>query len=82
MAERPAGEVPVHLRDRHYRGAAALGHGDGYDYPHDDERGWVDQQHRPDEVAGRVYYEPSLHGHEKEVARRMAARDRDEAAQP
>jgi hypothetical protein len=33
-------------------------------------------------VAGRVYYEPSLHGHEKEVARRMAARDRDEAAQP
>jgi replication-associated recombination protein RarA len=82
VAERPAGEVPVHLRDRHYRGAAALGHGDGYDYPHDDERGWVDQQHRPDEVAGRVYYEPSLHGHEEEVARRMAARERDEAARP
>ncbi|CAN5715511.1 hypothetical protein BH24ACT2_BH24ACT2_18790 [soil metagenome] len=82
VAERPAGGVPVHLRDRHYRGAAALGHGDGYDYPHYDERGWVDQQHRPDEVAGRVDYEPLLHGYEEEVARRMAARDRDEAAQP
>ena len=29
------GEVPAHLRDAHYQGAAALGHGAGYDYPHD-----------------------------------------------
>jgi putative ATPase len=81
VADRPAGEVPVHLRDRHYEGAAALGHGEGYDYPHEHERGWVDQQHRPDEVAGRVYYEPSSHGHEKEVARRMAARSTNEDEQ-
>jgi putative ATPase len=81
VADRPAGDVPVHLRDRHYRGAAALGHGEGYDYPHDDERGWVDQQHRPDEVAGRVYYEPSPHGHEEEVARRMAAQNANEGQQ-
>ena len=80
VAERRAGEVPVHLRDRHYRGAVALGHGEGYDYPHDDERGWVDQQYRPDEVAGRVYYEPSSHGHEEEVARRMAARESNQGA--
>lgn len=78
VADRPAGEVPVHLRDRHYQGAAALGHGEGYEYPHEHERGWVDQQHRPDEVAGRLYYEPSSHGHEKEVARRMAARSTNE----
>ncbi len=54
----------------------------GYDYPHDDKRGWVDQQHRPDEVAGRVYYEPSSHGHEEEVARRMAARSTKEDQRP
>ncbi len=60
-----AGEVPVHLRDAHYKGAASLGHGDGYVYPHDDPAGWVPQQYRPDEVAGHVYYEPSDHGREK-----------------
>jgi putative ATPase len=74
VVERPAGEVPVHLRDASYRAAKALGHGKGYDYPHDDPRGWVPQEHRPPEVAGRVYYEPSSHGAEQEIARRMAAR--------
>jgi putative ATPase len=68
------GLVPMHLRDAHYRGAADLGHGDGYEYPHDDPDGWVSQEHRPDEVAGNVYYDPSAHGFEHEVARRMATR--------
>ena len=71
-----AGEVPMHLRDAHYRGAAQLGHGTGYDYPHDHPEGWVDQRHRPDEVAGNVYYDPSPYGYESEVADRMADRPR------
>jgi len=66
------GLVPPHLRDAHYKGAAGLGHGEGYDYPHDDPRGWVEQAHRPEEVEGHVYYEPSPHGFEAEVARRIA----------
>ena len=74
VRDRPAGEVPMHLRDAHYRGATSLGHGEGYDYPHDDPRGWLDQEYRPPEVAGRVYYEPSPHGFEEEIARRMRAR--------
>ncbi|MFP4511375.1 MAG: replication-associated recombination protein A [Acidimicrobiales bacterium] len=64
--------VPVHLRDSHYQGAAVLGHGRGYDYPHDDPRGWVPQQHRPPGLDGVVYYEPSSHGAEQEIATRMA----------
>jgi putative ATPase len=71
VRERPVGSVPMHLRDSHYRGATGLGHGVGYEYPHDDPRGWVPQDHRPPEVAGRVYYEPSGHGTEQEVAQRM-----------
>ncbi len=63
----PPGEVPPHLRDAHYRSAARLGHGVGYRYPHDDPRGWVPQQYRPDGIEGRVYYEPSEHGHEAEI---------------
>ena len=65
------GEVPMHLRDAHYRGAAQLGHGEGYDYPHDHPEGWVEQRHRPIEVDGRRYYDPSPHGFEREVAERM-----------
>jgi len=57
-------DVPVHLRDGHYGGARTLGHGQGYRYPHDDARGWVEQSYRPPEVAGHVYYEPSHHGAE------------------
>ncbi len=65
------GEVPMHLRDAHYRGAAKLGHCEGYDYPHDHPEGWVEQRHRPPEVDGRRYYDPSTHGFEQEVAERM-----------
>ncbi len=68
------GEVPSHLRDSHYRGAASLGHGEGYVYPHDDPRGWVPQRYGPPDLDDRSYYEPSGHGHEAEVARRQAQR--------
>jgi putative ATPase len=69
----PRGEVPAHLRDAHYKGAAAIGHGEGYRYPHDDPRGWVDQGYLPAELQGHVYYEPSGHGHEAAVADRLRA---------
>jgi putative ATPase len=70
----PTGEVPSHLRDAHYRGAHSLGHGDGYEYPHDDPSGWVPQHYLPEELAGRRYYEPSDHGAEAELAARLAER--------
>jgi len=75
VVDGPRGDVPMHLRDASYRAAAKLGHGRGYDYPHDDPRGWVRQQYRPEALEGRVYYEPSRHGHEQEVADRMAERE-------
>ena len=50
-------------------------HGAGYDYPHDDPRAWVPQEYRPPELAGRVYYEPSDHGFEREVGERMRGHD-------
>jgi len=65
-----AGAVPVHLRDSSYRGAARLGHGRGYQYPHDYPEGVVAQDYAPDTVAGRRYYEPSRHGAEARYAER------------
>ena len=58
------GEVPAHLRDSHYQGAATLGHGVGYEYPHDHASGARDQQYLPDGLQGRRWYEPSGHGDE------------------
>lgn len=65
------GRVPPHLRDAHYPGAKALGHGKGYRYPHDDAVGVVNQQYPPDELRGVRYYEPTDHGYERDVAARL-----------
>ena len=59
------GEVPAHLRDAHYQGAQSLGHGTDYLYPHDDPRGWVEQDYLPEGLRGRVWYRPSDHGEER-----------------
>jgi putative ATPase len=58
----PAGRVPTHLRDAHYRGAAALGHGEGYRYPHSSPEGWVAQEYRPSDLSEQTYYEPTGRG--------------------
>ncbi len=60
--------VPVHLRDKHYKGAERLGHGDGYQYAHDFEGGWVDQEYVPTDA---VYYEPTDRGFEKALGERL-----------
>lgn len=46
--------IPFHLRDAHYKGAAELGHV-GYRYPHDDPRGWVEQDYAPGVRPGDFY---------------------------
>jgi putative ATPase len=45
--------------------------GGGYAYPHNDPSGFVPQEYRPAEVAGRVYYRPSPHGEEAEIGARL-----------
>jgi putative ATPase len=74
------GEVPAHLRDAHYRGATSLGHGIGYEYPHDHASGWVEQQYLPIELADRHWYEPSGHGDEADAARRMTDHTTDRSS--
>jgi putative ATPase len=64
------GQVPAHLRDSSYPGSARIGHGEGYEYPHDDPDGVVAQQYAPEVIAGRQYYQPSRHGAEARYADR------------
>jgi len=65
------GAVPAHLRDASYKGAARLGHGEGYLYPHDYPEGIVRQEYPPREAAGHRYYEPTRHGAEARYADRV-----------
>jgi putative ATPase len=62
-------EVPMHLKDAHYPGASALGHGAGYLYSHDFPQGIAPQDHG---VKPGSFYQPSVHGYEKQVAERLA----------
>ena len=65
------GRIPKHLRDAHYPGAKRLGHGAGYQYPHNDPIGVVEQRYLPAELGDTRYYQPTEHGHEREVSARL-----------
>jgi len=73
VAEKRAEPVPVHLRDTNYRGAARLGHGKGYKYPHDYPGNYVEQNYTPDGAKSQPYYEPSDNGREVEIKKRLDA---------
>lgn len=64
VRHKQCGPVPAHLRDTHYSGAKELGHGKGYDLPHNHPSGWVDQQYLPDQLLGVNYYQAVDHGQE------------------
>lgn len=53
-----AQKIPAHLRDAHYTGAAKLGHGNDYIYPHDFDNDWVAQQYLPDAIKDDRYFDP------------------------
>lgn len=63
------GEIPIHLRDAHYKGAKLMGHGVEYKYPHDYPNSWINQQYLPDLLKDRKYYQPKQNGHEKQFAK-------------
>ncbi len=64
------GTVPTHLMDSN-RDAKGLGHGAGYQYPHDFPGHFVPQQYLPGEYSGVSFYEPSDQGYEAEVGERL-----------
>ena len=69
--------VPAHLQDAHYPGAKRLGHGEGYQYAHDGEDGYVPQNYG---VSRGTYYQPKDRGKEAEFKQRLREfQKRDEA---
>ncbi|WP_199617298.1 replication-associated recombination protein A [Paenibacillus alkalitolerans] len=69
-------EVPLHLRDAHYKGSKQLGH-TGYKYPHDYPGHYVDQQYLPDRLSGYTFFEASLQGTEAKMRENQQRRRKD-----
>ena len=51
-----SGDIPAHLKDAHYAGAAKMGRGITYKYPHSFPNHWTEQQYLPDEIKDKKYY--------------------------
>lgn len=60
------GDVPMHLKDAHYMGAANLGVG-GYKYPHSYPDHYVEQEYMPKELIGKKYYEEQRNKYEDSI---------------
>ena len=63
--------VPVQLQDKHYKGAAKLGHGKGYLYAHDYPNHYVKQQYLPDGLEEYHFYNPTENGYEKNIKKHL-----------
>lgn len=73
-------EVPLHLRDTHYKGAEKLGH-KGYQYPHDYPGHYVEQQYLPDSLKkeglqDKSFYKASEQGMEEKIKLNQTRRRR------
>jgi len=85
VREHGALPVPAKLRPGSSAASRALGHGEGYKYPHDFDRGWVDQSYLPDALVGQTYFDPSEYGREKALVeqwRAMVQREDESATEP
>jgi putative ATPase len=67
--------VPLHLRNAPTPLMKGLGYGAGYKYAHDYEGHVVEQQHLPDALKDRRYYQPSENGEEREIGERLGRRN-------
>jgi len=72
VEERPTEPVPLHIRNAPTGLMKGLGYGRGYQYAHDAKDARVDQEHLPEALRDRQYYQPTERGLEAELGRRLA----------
>ena len=63
--------VPMVMRNAPTRLMKDIGYGKGYEYAHSHEGNVVQQQHRPEAIEGKRYYEPTENGFEKSIRERL-----------
>ena len=72
VAEQPAYDVPLHLRNAPTRLMKQLGFGEGYRYAHDEPGAYAaGEQYLPEQLSGQSFYQPSDRGMEKQLAEKL-----------
>jgi putative ATPase len=66
-----AAPVPLHLRNAPTTLMKQLDYGKGYKYAHDEADAVSDMECLPEHLNGRRFYQPTEHGFEKEIKRRL-----------
>ncbi len=64
-------EVPMHLRNAPTGLMKDEGYGAGYRYAHDDRSEGMNQRYLPEELDGRIYYQPKDSGAEAKIKERL-----------
>ncbi len=64
-------EVPLHIRNAPTKLMKEMGYHKGYQYAHDFEGGYVQQDYLPEKLKGKKFYDPKGHGYEKNILERM-----------
>ncbi len=62
-----SGDIPLHLKDAHYKGASSLGRGIEYKYPHNYPNNYIKQQYLPDAIKNKKYYNPGSNKNEQTI---------------
>ena len=63
--------VPLHIRNAPTPLMRDLGYGKDYKYPHDYPNHFVEEEYLPENLKGRIYYQPSDQGLEGEIKKRL-----------
>lgn len=71
-------DIPLHLKDSHYKGAAKLGRGVEYKYPHNYKNSYIPQQYLPDKIKDRVYYKNGNNKYEQSTKKYWSEIKKDE----
>ena len=64
-------EVPLNIRNAPTKLMKEMGYHQGYQYAHDFEKGYVQQEYLPEKLQGKKFYKPKGHGYEKSIIERM-----------
>jgi len=63
--------VPLHIRNAPTQLMKSAGYGKGYQYAHDFPDAVVDQDHLPEKLRSRRYYQPTERGAEEKIKKRL-----------
>ncbi|MCH7904854.1 MAG: replication-associated recombination protein A [Armatimonadetes bacterium] len=75
VENKPLQPIPMHLRNAPATGMKELGHGEGYEYPHDAPGAYIDKDYLPEDAGlDTPYYEPTDRGYEKRIKERRDGR--------